>query len=150
MKRTSRSVHVALVICAWSSIAVGFQQVYGEIGKKWQKLGGMNGFLGAPLTDETGTPDGIGRYNHFQGGAIYWTPATGAHEVHGAIRDKWASLGRERSFLGYPITDEFRDGIYRRSNFQHGYIRWSPQRGAEVPGSQEGDVNLIPAEPEDR
>jgi uncharacterized protein with LGFP repeats len=24
--------------------------------------------LGYPVTDETGTPDGHGRYNHFQGG----------------------------------------------------------------------------------
>jgi uncharacterized protein with LGFP repeats len=46
-----------------------------------------------PLTDESPTPDGIGRFNHFQGGSIYWTPGIGAHEVHGAIRDKWASMG---------------------------------------------------------
>ena len=131
MKSTSRSVYVALVIFAWSSIAVGFQ-VYGEIGKKWKSLGGVSGLLGAPLNDETGTPDGVGRYNHFQGGSIYWTPNTGAHEVHGLIRDKWASLGWERSFLGYPISDEspLPDGRGRYSNFQGGTIFWTPQTGA--------------------
>ena len=54
-------------------------------------LGWERSFLGYPLTDETATPDGVGRYNHFQGGSIYWTPATGAHEVHGAIRGQWAT-----------------------------------------------------------
>jgi len=87
-----------ILLFVFSSIAAAFQ-VYGEIGKKWQQLGAQGGFLGAPLNDETGTPDGIGRFNHFQGGSIYWTPATGAHEVHGAIRDKWASLGWERSVV---------------------------------------------------
>jgi uncharacterized protein with LGFP repeats len=106
--------------------------VYGEIWKKWNSLGGEKGFLGVPLNDETGTPDGIGRYNHFQGGSIYWTPKTGAYEVHGAIRDKWASLGWERSILGYPMSDEFQDGIFRRSNFQHGFIRWTKEHGVKV------------------
>ena len=46
------------------------------------------GFLHYPVTDETGTPDGVGRFNHFEGGSIYWTPGTGAKEVHGAIRDQ--------------------------------------------------------------
>ena len=31
---------------------------------------------------------------------------TGANETRGAIRSKWAELGWEQSFLGYPITDE--------------------------------------------
>ena len=58
--------------------------------------------LGYPVTDESGTPDHVGRFNHFEGGSIYWTPQTGAHEVHGAIRALWASLGWERS--GLPPT----------------------------------------------
>jgi uncharacterized protein with LGFP repeats len=85
------------------------------------------------LTDETTTPDGIGRFNHFQGGSIYWTPATGAHEVHGAIRDRWASLGWERSRLGYPTSDELVwAGTGRVSRFQGGSIYWSPIFGTIV------------------
>jgi uncharacterized protein with LGFP repeats len=84
------------------------------------------------VSDETTTPDGIGRYNHFQGGSIYWTPQTGAHEVHGFIRNKWAFLRWERGRLKYPTSDEFQDGPYRRSNFQGGYIRWSEKTGAVV------------------
>lgn len=64
-----------------------------SIEAKYQELGGSAGFLGNPTTDELETPDRRGRYRHFQGGSIYWTLQTGAHEVHGAIRDLWASLG---------------------------------------------------------
>ena len=37
----------------------------------------------------------------------------------------WASLGWERSRLGYPTTDEFSVTGGRRSTFQHGYIFWN-------------------------
>src|SRR5215207_7282221 len=66
----------------WSP-QTGEHDVHGAILEKWASLGWERGFLGYPLTDETITPDGIGRYNHFQGGSVYWTPTTGAHEVHG-------------------------------------------------------------------
>jgi uncharacterized protein with LGFP repeats len=133
MRSITRILCAALVILVSTTAALAFE-VYGEIGKKWNALGGAGGFLGAPLNDETGTPDGVGRYNHFQNGSIYWTPQTGAHEVHGQIRDKWASLGWERSFLGYPITDELSigDGRGRYSNFQGGTIFWSPETGAHT------------------
>jgi Zn-dependent metalloprotease len=112
--------------------ATGAHEVHGLIRAKWASLGWECSFLGFPLTDETTTPDGIGRFNHFQGGSIYWTPATGAHEVHGAIRDKWASLGWERSRLGYPTSDEQPFGSGRISYFQGGYIFWFPWIGAVV------------------
>src|SRR5207302_340115 len=90
----------------YSSLATGSHQVCGAILAKYQSLGGPAGFLGYPTTDETGTPDGIGRFNHFaNGGSIYWTPNIGAWSIHGAIRAKWASLGWERSCLGYPVSD---------------------------------------------
>ncbi|HEY9631344.1 MAG TPA: hypothetical protein V6C84_28980 [Coleofasciculaceae cyanobacterium] len=117
----------------WTS-ETGAHEVHGDIRGKWSSLGWERSFLGYPLTDESVTPDGRGRYNHFQGGSIYWTPQTGAHEVHGAIRGKWAELGWERSFLGYPLTDELvtPDGRGRYNHFQGGSIYWTPQTGAHV------------------
>jgi hypothetical protein len=117
----------------WSP-QTGAHEVHGAIRDKWASLGWEQSLLGYPDTDETGTPDGVGRYNHFQGGSIYWTPSTGAHEVHGAIRDEWASLGWERSFLGYPVTDETGtpDGIGRYNYFQGGSIYWTPWTGAQT------------------
>jgi len=119
-------------------------EVHGLIRDKWASLSWERGFLGYPLTDETTTPDGIGRFTHFQGGSIYWTPKTQAHEVHGFIRDKWRSLRWERGALGYPTSDEFQEGRFRRSNFQHGFIRWSEATGAVASVSLEGDVHLNP------
>jgi hypothetical protein len=112
--------------------STGAHEVHGAIRGKWSSLGWEKSFLGYPLTDETKTPDGVGRYNHFQGGSIYWHPSTGAHEVHGAIRGKWSSLGWEKSFLGYPTSDEqsTEDATGRFSEFQHGSIYWSPTTGA--------------------
>jgi hypothetical protein len=120
------------------STGTGAFLVYGAIGAHYGSLGWDASFLGLPVTDETGTPDGKGRYNHFQGGSIYWSPQTGAFEVHGAIRGKWASLGWEKSFLGYPVTDETGtpDGIGRYNHFQGGSIYWTAQTGAfEVHGA---------------
>jgi hypothetical protein len=125
-----------------------------DIDQKYEALGGNTGFLGSPTTPETPTPDGVGRYRHFQGGSIYWSPQTGAHEVHGAIRDKWSNLGWERSTLGYPVTDEMPTpgGTGRFNNFQRGSIYWTPQTGAyailpTIPGahrSPEADLNRAP------
>jgi hypothetical protein len=120
----------------WSP-STGAWSIHGAIRAKYLKLGGPTSFLGYPITDETGTPDGIGRFNHFSsndgwGASIYWTRATGAWSVHGAIRAKWASMGWERSCLGYPVSDEFGVPGGRRSNFQHGSITWTPSTGANA------------------
>jgi hypothetical protein len=90
------------------SVGGGAHEVHGDIRAKYDFLGGATGVLGFPVTDETGTPDRPGRYNHFQGGSIYWTQNTGPMMVHGAIRDRWAALGWERSWLGFPTADEYR------------------------------------------
>ncbi|HEY5924294.1 MAG TPA: hypothetical protein VIV11_21605 [Kofleriaceae bacterium] len=105
----------------------GAFEVHGLIRDKWKELGWEAGLLGYPITDETGTPDGVGRYNVFQGGSLYWSPATGAHEVHGVIRDKYAELGWETGQLGYPTSDEYAVTDGRRSDFEHGSITWSSQ-----------------------
>jgi hypothetical protein len=103
------------------------------IAKKYAELGGASGFLGAAQTGEQTCPDGIGRYVHYAGGSLYWSPATGAHAIYGAIRDKWAALGWERcAALGYPTTDEAdAPGGGRFNNFEHGSaIYWHPDLGA--------------------
>ena len=67
--------------------------VEGRIRDKWSSLGWERSLLGYPITDEITTPDKIGRFNHFQGGSIYWSPNTDAHQIGGAIKDKWAAQG---------------------------------------------------------
>ncbi|WIX86434.1 PQQ-dependent sugar dehydrogenase [Amycolatopsis sp. DG1A-15b] len=112
--------------------ATGAHAISGEIRKKWAELDYERG-LGYPTTDELGTPDGVGRYNHFvKGGwigSIYYTTATGAHAIYGEIRKKWAALDYERG-LGYPATDELStpDGRGRYNHFTGGgsiYYTWT-------------------------
>lgn len=102
------------------------------------------GFSGDPITEERTAPDGTGRYRHYRFAgsqmewSIYWHPSTGAHEIHGSIRDKWASLGWEG--YGYPITDELTtpDGRGRFNHFRavhlpdkpESSIYWTQETGA--------------------
>jgi hypothetical protein len=101
--------------------------VLSPIADKYAALGGPQGFLGQPTTAELIASDGVGHYEHFQGGSIYWSPATAAHEIHGAIRDEWARRGWERSFLGYPVSDglstDYRADLFHWSYFQNGLIK---------------------------
>lgn len=120
-------------------------EMHGEINKLWAKLGYERGPLGYPVSDETATPDGIGRFNHFQHGSIYWTPGTGAHEVYGAIHKHWASIGYEKSVLGYPVSGERSEGKKTRySVFQNGVIYWSPSGIHIVRNSDNGDSKIDP------
>lgn len=115
----------------WSP-ATDAWEVHGAIRDRWGQVGWEAGPLGFPTTNETGTPDGVGRFNHFQGGSIYFSPRTGAQPVQGAIRARWAALGWERSYLGYPTGAEFAIPGGRRSNFEHGYITWNATTGQVI------------------
>ena len=106
----------------YSSGASGTHLVRGMIRAQWAALGWQNGRLAYPITDETcGLKQG-GCAEHFQGGSIYYTPVTGAHEVWGSMRAYWSSIGWENSTLGYPTSNEFTSGTSVRQNFQHGYL----------------------------
>lgn len=100
-------------------------EVHGDIRAKYDAVGGPWSALGLPNTNETGTPDGQGRYNHFAGGSIYWHPNTGPKVVRGAIRQAWANGGWERGHLGYPVSDEIAlSGGRAYSDFQNGVLYW--------------------------
>jgi hypothetical protein len=114
----------------------GAHEIYGAIRTRWGALGWELGGLSYPVTGELPTPDGRGRFNHFargDGASIYWTPSTGAHEVYGRIRARWAQQGWERGPLGYPVSGEYAVPGGRRSDFEGGSIRWdSARRVAEI------------------
>jgi len=121
--------------------ATGAQEIGGSIFTHWGDYGFEAGRLGFPTTDETGTPDGFGRFNHFQSsnGSIYYSPATGTHEIEGAIAAHWAQLGYETGILGYPTTDEIANPDNRGAHnlfSKSGGMWWSPTTGAhQVSGS---------------
>jgi uncharacterized protein with LGFP repeats len=125
-----------------SSPATGVHTARGAIGQKWIAAGAQNGLLGYPTTDEM--PEANGGefhrgdvYQKYQGGSIYWDPERQARIMHGAIGALWASLGAERSKLGYPGGDEIggqpRGGVYQQFVFggtRASEIYWTPATGA--------------------
>jgi uncharacterized protein with LGFP repeats len=114
-------------------------EVHGLIEDKYAAMGGVTSpVLGIPVTDELSAAGGRVRFNHFsRAGSIYWSPETGAHEVHGNVRLIWNRLGAERSAVGLPITDELStsDGRGRYNAFSNGFVLWSERTGThEVVG----------------
>lgn len=105
----------------WSS-QFGAKVVQGGINDKYDALGGPERFLGLPASDEA--PTAGGAMNVFAGGAVYWSPATGARVVLGAIREKYRELGGPGGTLGFPVTDEQDAPGGRESVFQRGTLRW--------------------------
>ena len=104
---------------------------------KHAELGGMGGLLGVETSLEASCgADGVGRFRDFKNGSIYWHVDTGAHEIHGLIRDRWRALGAEQGVLGYPASDEqvLSDGVgraswFRGDNLRAGAIYWHPVTG---------------------
>ena len=119
--------------------AGGTFAVYGAIYLQYRNLNDVHSFLGLPKSDEQAAANG-GRVSHFENADIYWSGGSGAFEVHGAIRDRYAALGGPGGFLGYPLTNETqifknRVEVGRFNRFQGGVIYWSSGTGAwEVHG----------------
>lgn len=77
-----------------------------------------------------------GCYQIYQGGAILWSPASGAHSVrNGAIRGSYQRSGSENGPLGYPtmgpeVCGLKGGGCYQM--FQGGALIWSAATGAQM------------------
>jgi hypothetical protein len=108
----------------------GAYELHGDILALYQRLGGSASFLGFPQTDELAGARPGSRVSRFEGGAIFWSPTTGAHEIHGQIYIRYLYLEAERGFLGLPISDEESVPGGRKSEFQGGTLYWSGDSGA--------------------
>ena len=109
--------------------------VKGKIRDRFGASGWERGPNGYPTSQEFCGLRDRGCGQRYQDGNIYWSAATGAWSVHGAIAKKYGSMGWERSSFGYPRTNEFcglRNGGCGQ-HFQHrnGSIYWSPATGAQ-------------------
>ncbi|GAB3947107.1 alpha/beta hydrolase-fold protein [Corynebacterium tapiri] len=82
--------------------------LFGDINARYAGIGGPSSWLGFPKSGEQKTPDGNGRYVHFEHGSIYWTPETKAHAIPGPLFEEWGKQGFEKGWLGYP-TGEVKD-----------------------------------------
>ncbi|WP_442932927.1 LGFP repeat-containing protein [Mycobacterium kyogaense] len=102
----------------------------------WQATGGDTGPLG-PVSGDV-YPIGAGFAQNFASGKVFFTPATGAHFMQGAILEKYESLGGPADGdLGFPTIDE---GPGRAPNSVNStfsasdnpVIFWTPDTGAHV------------------
>jgi hypothetical protein len=85
----------------------GAYELHGFIHDKWGSFGWERSAQGYPVTDETTTPDGKGKFNHFQNGSIYYHPDIGGtFGLIGRIREAWAKYNWEKGFLGYPMSNQ--------------------------------------------
>lgn len=119
----------------WSPSTPAATSRAGAIRSLYRSLGAENGTLGFPVSGEQcGLKDG-GCYQMFQGGAIMWSYATGAHvSKYGAIRDAYSQSRFENGVLGYPTGGEvcgLKDGGCYQP-FQSGHIHWSAKTGAQI------------------
>ncbi|WP_425310161.1 hypothetical protein AADG42_15945 [Ammonicoccus fulvus] len=116
------------------SLASDAHPVIGAIGEAWNRTGYENGTLGYPTSGEFCGLVGGGCFQRYQGGSFYWSPASGAQWVRGAIRDYWGTQGWERGRLGYPLTGEScatSGGTYTCvQRFQGGLVTWTAAGGA--------------------
>jgi uncharacterized protein with LGFP repeats len=122
----------------WSP-ATGARLVRGAILQRYVTAGGP-GVLGHPTADDDATYDRSGAVLWLPGGAVFWSPSTGAHVVRGAILERWLTLGGETGPLGYPVGDDepVPGGSGYRTRFAGGTVYWSVATGAHsVPAAIE-------------
>ncbi|CCH90115.1 Conserved protein of unknown function; putative LGFP domains [Modestobacter italicus] len=113
----------------WSPSS-GARIVTGAIGGAWTGAGADKGALGYPLANQVcGLVEG-GCYQQFQRGSVYWTDATGAHAVSGAILSTWGAGGWERGTLGYPTADAVTTATEITQQFQRGTLVQNRSTGA--------------------
>lgn len=106
------------------------------INQAWRAAGGFAGPMGARQGGQS-TLSGGGVVQAYAGGKVYYTPATGAHAVTGAILSKYESAGGPTGDLGFPIATEADGGApnSRMTVFSASdkpVIFWTPDNGAIV------------------
>jgi uncharacterized protein with LGFP repeats len=131
-------------------------EVHGAILQRYVAMGGP-GVWGFPVSDEEDVllagdvmlapPPTGSRRSRFERCTFYWSAATGAHEVHGAIRDAYeatggAGLPHDTRFngLGLPTSDESDwpawAGGGRFNTFEHGSVVYNGSATVACPDFQ--------------
>src|SRR5579875_895888 len=144
MRRLIGSVWVSVTTTALAAVLLAPAAGASPIGDAeaaimaaWDKAGGDGSPLGARKGDVYPVADGFAL--DFDGGKMFFTPATGAKFLYGPILDKYESLGGPvSSDLGFPAINEV-PGLAgpdsRVSTFSASdkpVIYWTPDHGAFV------------------
>ncbi|MCT7659521.1 LGFP repeat-containing protein [Mycobacterium deserti] len=124
------------VLLAPAAVATPESEAGDAITAAWTANGGDGGPLGPRNGDVYRVGDGFGA--NFAGGKIFFTPATGARVMRGAILEKYESLGGPAdSDLGFPTIDEGPGRAPESLNTTFSatdkpVIFWTPATGARV------------------
>jgi uncharacterized protein with LGFP repeats len=114
----------------WKQSEGATHVVRGNLRNRYDDLGGTTGLLGWPTGDDTAVPGGY--LTTFSGGTLFWSQATGAKMVRGALLAKYTGFGGP-AVLGFPTAD---DGPAPNGGalveVGGGSIYWSPSTGAHV------------------
>lgn len=110
------------------SPATGANVLTGQVLSKYESVGGPQGDLGFPTSNEN---DGgiaptsqIATFAAADQPAIFWTPDFGAIIVRGAMNAAWAKLGGATGELGAPTADQTVNGDVVTQKFNGGAITW--------------------------
>ncbi len=133
----------------------GANVVTGQVLAKYESVGGPEGDLGFPTSNEV---DGglapasrISTFSADDKPVIFWTPDYGAVIVRGAMNAAWEKLGGAEGDLGAPMADQTEDGNVITQRFSGGVVSWdsstnkfttepanlaSRMSGLQVPGQE--------------
>ncbi|QEN14926.1 LGFP repeat-containing protein [Mycolicibacterium sp. ELW1] len=109
--------------------ATGAHLLFGAVLDKYQALGGAaDSDLGFPTIDAVaglvGPDSQVSTFSASDKPAIFWTPATGAWVVRGAINAAWDKLGGSAGTMGVPTEDETFNGTVISQKFTGGEISY--------------------------
>jgi uncharacterized protein with LGFP repeats len=89
----------------WYSAGTGARSLTGGIRDLYVDHGGPRGQVGFPLSSMTEVGDGRGEYARFEGGNLYDSTTTDAHEVRGGVLTDYLAAGGPTGPLGYPTGE---------------------------------------------
>jgi uncharacterized protein with LGFP repeats len=100
----------------------GSYYAFGSFFSVWVDQGAGNGVLGYPTSNPTGGLKDDGGYQTYQGGRVYFSPATDSHYIYGDIMNQWNALGAQNGSLGYPTSNPVPYGSGFVQYFQGGSL----------------------------
>ncbi|MDF2048678.1 GH25 family lysozyme, partial [Arthrobacter sp. Cr_A7] len=120
-------------VVAWTPTS-GAWPVFMGMGETWKASRTKGEPIGFPVAGEVCGLRGGGCYQLFQGGALLFSPATGAHTLTGRILDYWQKSGFENGRLGYPAGPASCGAVQAecRQAFEKGVVGYSAATAPET------------------
>lgn len=116
----------------WTSESGSWPTYNNAITGRWQSLGGGQGRMGYPTSDEF--CGSVACWQSFQGGDVLWSTVASAHGVFStsAIGARWRYHGAQYGQLRFPLSEETCGTTSCSQTFEGGTIRWDARTGLTV------------------